>query len=611
MTDTEAPKGSASRISTNQQMTPVRSVRSLRQLLPYLMNYPVRLGLTLLFLLIAAAAQLSIPLFAGGLIDEGFLEQNLAQVASYGWAILAIAGVMAVASGARFYFIAVIGERVLTDIRSAVFEHLLRLDATFFDVHRVGELTSRLNGDVAVVRNAIGSSATLALRSIVTIIGAIIMMFLTSWTLALAVVVALPLLTIPIVVFARRLRKMSRRTQDALADLSAMATEILSATKTVKAFTQERQQTEVYATHAEQSYDAEVRRLRARAILVGIVTFVATGAVILLIWWGAQAVFSGAVSAGQLAQFLIYALMAASALLSTSEMFGTLQTVGGATERLIELLNTKSIMEIADEPVALPQPPVGTVAFENVSFAYHTRQNDTVLTDLSFSVPAGETVAIVGPSGSGKSTVFALLQRFYDAEHGRVAVDGVDVRDADPIELRQRFAYVEQDSMIFAGTIADNIRFGKPAATEAEVRAAAEAALVDEFVSQLPEGYQSIVGERGVMLSGGQKQRLAIARALLKDAPILLLDEATSALDAQSEHLVQMALDRLMKGRTTLVIAHRLATIRDADRILVLENGELIDTGTHGELIAKDGRYAELARLQFNAQQGVFDPAAE
>ncbi len=579
-----------------------KSLKPLRALIPFILRYPMRLALTLMFLLIAAMAQLAIPFFAGGLIDQGFLQQNLEQVAQYGWLILIFSGIMAAAGGARFYFISLIGERVLTDIRTDVFTHLLRLDATYFDTHRVGELTSRLNGDVATVRGAIGSSASLALRSLVTIIGAVVMMFLTSAQLALAVVIGVPLLVGPIIFFARRLRKMSRRTQDALADLSAMATEALGATKTIKAFVQEEAQSNSFSEHAEDSYDAEVTRLRARAVLISIVMFLSTGAIILLIWFGAKSVFEGSVTAGQLGQFLIYAIMASAALTNMSEIFGSLQTVAGATERLVEILQTKSIMELADKPVVLPVPPLGKASFKGVHFAYLTREKETVLSDVSFDVTPGETVALVGPSGSGKSTVFALLQRFYDANNGRVLVDGVDVRDCDPADLRQRFAYVEQESTIFAGTIADNIRFGKPEASDEEVREAAKAALVDEFVERLAEGYQSIVGERGVMLSGGQKQRLAIARALLKDAPILLLDEATSALDAQSEHLVQAALERLMQGRTTIVIAHRLATIRDADRIIVLDGGRVIDEGTHDQLIGKNGRYAELAKLQFQME---------
>jgi ATP-binding cassette subfamily B protein len=597
MTDQAVPaEAEPDNVVMTQAVNP-KKLQPLRKLVPFLLRYPWRLGLTIAFLLISTIASLAIPALLGGAIDQGFVAQNLENVGRYGWLIMGVAAVMAAASGARFYFISVIGERVLADLRQSVFSHLLSLDARYFDTHRVGELTSRLNGDVAMIRGAVGSSFSLALRSMVTIIGALTMMLLTSPVLTLAVVVAAPAILIPVITFARRLRGMSRKTQDALADLSAMATEMLGATRTVKSFTQEPVQAAQYDARSESSFRAEVQRLLARSVLVGMVIFLGTAALVFLVWWGARSVFEGTVTAGQLAQFLVYALMASGALTNVSEVLGTLQSVAGATERLTEILDTKpTIREIAP-PVELPAPPLGTVAFEEVSFSYDG--SEPVLNGLDFAVGRGETVALVGASGSGKSTTLSLLQRFYDVSGGTIRVDGVDIRHARLRDLRQRFAYVEQEPTIFAGTIAENIRFGKPDAGQDEVEAAARAALVHDFVVDLPLGYDTVIGERGVTLSGGQKQRLAIARAILKNAPILLLDEATSALDAQSERLVQVALDHLMEGRTTLVIAHRLATIRDADNILVLDAGRIIDQGTHDELVAKGGRYAELAKLQF------------
>ncbi|OAM73153.1 ABC transporter [Devosia elaeis] len=576
-----------------------RRLRPLRRLVPFILAYPVRLTLTVLFLLTSAISSLAIPAALGGAIDEGFVAQNLENVGRYGWLIVTIAAIMAIASGARFYFISVIGERVLADLRQAVFSHLLRLDAKYFDTNRIGELTSRLNGDVAVIRGAVGSSFSLALRSLVTIIGALVMMILTSPVLTLAVVIALPAVLVPVMAFSRRLRGMSRKTQDALADLSAMATEMLGANRTVKAFTQEGVQSRLYDERSEASYRAETRRLAARSIMVAMVIFLGTAALVGLVWWGARSVFEGSVSAGQLAQFLVYALMAAGALTNVSEVLGTLQMVAGSTERLTEILDTTPRIQDPKKPLPLPQPPLGTVEFDNVTFSYDGPEGEPVLDGISFSVARGQTVALVGPSGSGKSTALSLLQRFYDIDGGSIRVDGLDIRDVALHDLRSRFAYVEQEPIIFAGTIEENILFGKPDAGRDEVIAAARAALVDDFVADLPLGYDTVVGERGVMLSGGQKQRLAIARAILRNAPILLLDEATSALDAQSEHLVQLALEHLMAGRTTLVIAHRLATIRDASTILVLEGGRIIDQGSHDQLVGKGGRYAELAKLQF------------
>jgi ATP-binding cassette subfamily B protein len=586
-------------------------LKPLRRLVPFLLRYPWRLALMVFFLLVGALSTLALPGFAGSLIDKGFSQKNLDMVSAYGWAIIGVAGLMAVANAIRFYFVSVLGERILTDMRREVFDHLLTLDSVFFDTHRVGELTSRLTGDVATIRGAVGWTLASSLRGVVTLIGAVVLMFITSPYLALAVILVAPAMTIPMVVIGRRLRRMSRKAQDAIAEMSAMATEALGATKTIKSFAQEGVQSAAYAARAEESYAAENTRVIARAVLAGVMTFMATAGLVILVWWGAKAVIDGEVTGGQLAQFMIYALMASNAIQSLSETAGFLQQVAGATERIAELLDTRPTLRQPAAPKPFPEPPLGVLAFEHVDFSYVARPDEPVLHDVSFAIRAGEKVALVGPSGAGKSTVFALAQRFYDVDSGRVTVDGLDVREVDQAALRRHFAYVEQEPTIFAGTIADNIRFGKPDASMEEIVAAARAALVDDYVSELKQGYEAIVGERGIMLSGGQKQRLAIARALLKDAPILLLDEATSALDATSERLVQIALERLMQGRTTLVIAHRLATIRDADRILVLDRGRLIDEGTHDQLVQKGGRYAELAKLQFRTDAPLEAGAAE
>ena len=571
----------------------------LKALLPFVLKYPYRLGFTALFLLVAAFAALAIPFFAGNIIDEGFVTQNLDVVNSYSLGIIAIAGVLAVASAARFYFISVLGMRVITDIRRAVFDHLMNMDVVFFDTNRTGELISRITSDVSIVRGALDSSLPVVLRSGVMLTGAVIMMFVTSFYLAAAVVIIIPILVFPVVWLGKYIRGLSRKQQDQIADLAALATETFGAIKTIKAFTRESQRNAEYGEHAEASYQAESSRLLVRAGMIAFVIFLTATGIVGLIWLGTQLVSNGQITVGELSSFLIYAMMATGTLTGISEILGTLQTVAGATERITEILGTKPSIDAAENPITLPTPSPATVSFADVQFQYLTRDDGSVLNGLTLDVKSGETVALVGPSGAGKSTVFSLLQRFYDVTGGSIRVDGVDVREADFTDLRKRFAYVEQDSVMFSGTIADNIRLAKPEASDEEVKKAAEVAMVDEFVQRLEHGYDSIVGERGVMLSGGQKQRVAIARALLKDAPILLLDEATSALDAESETKVQKALERLMVGRTTLVIAHRLATIKNADRILVLEDGKVIDEGTHDQLVAKEGRYAELAKLQF------------
>lgn len=579
-------------------------LRPIATLWPYVMRYPWRILLALVFLVVSTLSSLMVPAVLGRLIDMGFAAQHMGSISVY-VALIAVFGfVSALANGARLYCISYVGERVMTDIRTAVFAHLLSLDTRFFDASRIGELTSRLVADVATIRGAIGATASIALRSCLTILGAFVLMLFTSPTLTLAVVAAGPLILFPMLFFARRLRKMSRRSQDAVAELSALSTEILGANRTIKSFTRETEEVERYRQRGEESFFSELSRIKIRSMLVALLMTLSSLGLIIIIWWGARAVFEGIATTGQLTQFLLYAMMGGGALASLSDVMGTVQTLAGSTERLGEILATKPIVLPPAQPIALPEPARGHVQFSGVSFDYGQAGNAPVLDDVSFETGNGKMTALVGASGAGKSTIFALLQRFYDVTGGAIAVDGVDIRQADPAKLRRRIAVVDQDPTIFSGTIEDNIRIGNPAATTDEIIAAAQASLVDEFVQQLPAKYATLVGERGITLSGGQRQRLAIARAVLKDAPILLLDEATSALDAQSEHLVQTALARLRAGRTTLVIAHRLATIRDADMILVLDRGRIIDRGTHGELIARGGKYADLARLQFRADEG-------
>jgi ATP-binding cassette subfamily B protein len=577
----------------------LHGLQSVRRLLPFLWKYKVGFALALAFLSASALSTLAIPSVLGRVIDHGLLTADSAVVGQYAWLIILLGAVTAIANGARLYFVSIVGERLIADLRSTVFSHLTMMDTRFFDRHRVGELTVLLTNDVGAIRGAVGVTSSIALRSLITIGGAFVLMLLTSPIMTLAAVVAGPALLLPILIFSRRIRGLSRQSRDAVAELSAIATETLAANRTVKSFLQEPTQIEAYRLKGRVSLEVEAGRLVARSVLMALITFVGTASLVFILWWGSKQVFAGTISAGQLTQFLAYGLMAAGALTNLSEVMGSVQSVLGSTERLVEVLDTTPAIRSPARPTPMPEPPLGVLRLDDVSFAYGAGEGEAVLRDVSFAVEAGTTTALVGPSGAGKSTIFALLQRFYDVTGGAVAIDGVDVRKAELATLRSRMAVVEQDPVIFAGTIADNIRFGKPNATEDEIVAAARAALVDVFAEEFPKGYATWVGERGVTLSGGQKQRLAIARAILKNAPILLLDEATSALDAQSEHLVQLALKRLRQGRTTLVIAHRLATIRDADTIIVVEQGRIVDRGSHDELVQRGGRYADLARLQF------------
>jgi ATP-binding cassette subfamily B protein len=583
-------------LSSEETRASTSRATPLQTLLPFVVRYKGRLLLALLFLVVSTLASLAIPAVAGNLVQQGFIERNLTSVGAWSWTLLAIAAVIAIGSGARFYFVASLGERIVTDLRQAVFTHLLMQDVAFYDTHRIGELTSRLGSDVAAIRGVVGTTLTITIRAAITVVGSLFMMLSLNLPLALAIVVGGPIAAIPILGLTRRLRRMSRRAQDAVAELSALATEMLGANRTVKSFTQEDRQGRRYYSRGSQSLEVEQARLIGRAVVIAAVMMMAAGVLIAVVSAGSHAVLSNEMTVGQLAQFLIYALMAASAASGVAEIAGSLQTMAGATERLTDLLNTRAIVVTPAQPLALPSAPT-KVTFEAVTFRY-AAVDRPALSDLCFSIEAGRTYAVVGASGAGKSTILALMQRFYDVGSGSIRFDGVDVRHVDLLALRRRIAAVEQDPTIFAGTIADNLRFGRADASAQEIEAAAQLALVTEFTQSLPAGLDTMVGERGVRLSGGQRQRIAIGRAIVKNAPILLLDEATSALDAANERLVRDALAQLRKGRTTLVIAHRLSTVRDADEIFVLDKGRIVERGSHNALFAASGVYRKLVRLQ-------------
>ncbi len=574
-------------------------LKPLARLLPFVLRHRARVVLALVTLLVAAGATLAVPLAVRRVIDNGFTGENAGFIDQYFGMMLVVVAVLAVASSARFYFVTWIGERVVADVRDAVFRHVLTLSPSFFETTRTGEVLSRLTADTTQIKSTFGSTLSVALRNLVLLAGAVAMMVVTSPKLSGLTLLALPLIVIPLVLFGRQVRALSRRAQDTLANSAAFAQETLSSVQTVQSFGQQERTRARFATATEEAFDAARSRTFSRSILTALIIFLAFGSIVGVLWYGAQEILAGRMSGGTLGQFVLYAAFAAGAMGSLSEVWGEIQLAAGAAERLSELLNTRPQIVAVASPKALPETPEGTVKFEGVHFCYPTRPDDKALNGVSIDISAGQTVAIVGPSGAGKSTIFSLISRFYDPQTGRILVDGVDVAEADPEKVRERIAIVPQDPVIFSGSVAENIRFGRPDATEGEVLAAAQAARVDEFVSGLPQGYETRVGERGVTLSGGQRQRIAIARAVLRDAPILLLDEATSSLDAESETLVQEALDRLMSRRTTIAIAHRLATVRNADRIIVLDRGQVADQGCHDELLRKGGLYQRLAKLQF------------
>ncbi len=578
-----------------------RNLRPLLRLTPFLARYKLQIILALVALLAAASATLVVPLAVRRIIDNGFSSANAALVNQYFFAMLAVVVVLALGSAIRFYYVMWLGERVVADVRDALFSHLLKLSPGFFETQRSGEVVSRLTADTTQIKAAFSSTASIALRNVVMLIGTIVMMVLTSPKLAGLSLLALPLVVLPLVVYGRRVRNLSRQAQDTLADSAAFAQERLAAVSTVQSNVQENAARKSFSGATAMAFSAAAKRTMARAVLTAAIISVALGAIVVLLWYGASEVISGNLTAGTLSQFLIYAIIAASSLGQLSEVWGEVQLAAGAAERISELLDEEPDIAPPPNPAVLPNPPRGEVAFDGVTFRYPTRPDARALHDVSFAVKTGETVAIVGPSGAGKTTIFSLVLRFFDPQAGTVTVDGVDVKKADPQAIRTRIAVVPQETIIFSGTVLENIRFGKPEASEDEVLAAARAARVDEFADRLPRGYDTEVGERGVTLSGGQRQRIAIARAILRDAPILLLDEATSALDAESEAFIQQAIEKLTANRTTLVIAHRLATVRNADRILVLDDGRLIAEGPHSLLMNTSPLYARLAKLQFSA----------
>jgi ATP-binding cassette subfamily B protein len=586
-------------LGPGQRRPKSNNLRPLARLAPFLTHYRGQLLMAVIALIVAAGATLSVPVAVRRVIDHGFTIGNPGLVNEYFAMMLAIVALLALASAARFYFVTWLGERVVADTRDALFRHLLELSPAFYEVQRTGEVVSRLTADTTQIKATFSTSASTALRNLVMMVGAIIMMVVTSAKLSALALLAIPLIVLPLILFGRKVRRLSRVAQDTLADSAAFAQERLTAVTAVQSFVQEEPARAAFEAATHSAFNAATQRTRARAWLTAAIIFLSLGSVIGVLWFGAQEVIAGRLTGGSLGQFVLYAILAASALGEVSQVWGEVQLAAGAAERISELLDEKPQITAPPNPVALPKPARGEVAFEAVSFRYPTRRDHSALTEVSFKIAAGESVALVGPSGAGKTTVFALIQRFYDTGHGRVLVDGVDVRLADPRELRRRIAVVPQETVIFSGSVLDNIRFSRPDASDEEVAAAARAAHVEEFASRLPKGYATEVGERGLTLSGGQRQRIAIARAILRNAPILLLDEATSALDAESEALIQAALSELTRNRTTLAIAHRLATVRNADRIIVLDEGRLIAQGGHSELMETDPLYARLAKLQF------------
>jgi ATP-binding cassette subfamily B protein len=577
-----------------------KKIGAMGMLWPFVKPYKTLVFLALVALTFTAMISLVMPLAVRQVVDNFDIAENSLLDRYFAMAFV-VAGLLAVGTALRYYLVTRLGERIVADIRVAVFDRMIGMSPAFFEKVMTGEVLSRITTDTTLILSVIGSSVSVALRNVLILFGGIGLMLWTSVKMTGLVLWPIPVVLVPIILLGRRVRKLSRENQDWIAASSGDASEQLLSAQTVQAFTHENLSRAKFHGVTEKSFVSAKRRIETRAVMTAIVIFIAFSAVVGFLWMGAADVRAGTISIGELVQFMIYTIMVAGALGALTEIWGELQRAAGATERLVELLNAHDAVSDPADPVAVPDTQAAEITFDNVTFAYPGRPTISALDGVSFTVRAGESVALVGPSGAGKSTVIQLLQRFYDPQQGGVKIDGVDLRDMARMDFRKHVALVPQDPVIFADTARENIRFGRPDATDAEVEVAAKAAAAHDFLMALPDGYDSDVGERGVMLSGGQKQRIAIARAILRDAPILLLDEATSALDAQSERLVQMAVEDLARTRTTIMVAHRLATVKQADRIIVFDVGKIVATGTHDDLVAEGGLYARLARLQFTS----------